>query len=158
MRALTKFGIGILLFVFISHNEIISQNTPSQATHLMSVSEGITAPYGVAAFEALKNANILDDIKKKIIYAESITQTVVYAITAANIGMVAKSSLYSPKLKKYHENVHWIEVDKTLYNPIRQGIVILKKAKDNKEVKAFYNFILSEKGKNILKKYGYLIP
>jgi len=120
-----------------------------------------TAPYGVATFEALKNANILDEIKDKIIYGESISQTVAYTTMVADVGIVAKSSLYSSQLKKYHKNVHWIELDKTLYSPINQGMVILKNANDiknYKEVKAFYDFVLSKKGKNILKKFGYQIP
>ena len=117
-----------------------------------------TAPYGEATFEALKNVNVLDDIKDKIIYGESISQTVTYTMMVADVGIVAKSSLYSPKLVNIHENVHWVEVDQTLYSPIKQGMVILKNAKDNKEVKAFYDFVLSKKGKNILKEFGYQIP
>ena len=79
----------------------------------------------------------------------------------ADVGIVAKSSLYSPKLVNIHENVHWVEVDKTLYSPIKQGMVILKNAKalkKHKEVKAFYDFMLSQKGKNILKEFGCQIP
>jgi len=117
-----------------------------------------TAPYGVATVEALKNANILKDIKNKIIYAESISQTVSYTIIAADVGIVAKSSLYSPKLKKFHKSVHWIEVEKSLYTPINQGIVILKRAESDKNVQAFYNFVLSKKGQNILEEFGYTIP
>jgi molybdate transport system substrate-binding protein len=117
-----------------------------------------TAPYGVATVEALRNANILNDITNKLIYAESISQTVSYTMIAADVGIVAKSSLYSPKLIKFHKYVHWIEVDESLYTPINQGIVILKKAKSDKNVKAFYDFILSNKGQNILKDFGYTIP
>ncbi|WP_428026441.1 molybdate ABC transporter substrate-binding protein [Arcobacter sp.] len=117
-----------------------------------------TAPYGKAAIEAMKNANIQDKVTDKYVYAESISQTVTYAITAADMGFIAKSSLYSPKMSKYKEGINWIDVDSKLYTPINQGIVILNNAKENKEVKAFYDFILSEKAKNIFKRYGYLVP
>ena len=92
------------------------------------------------------------------VYAESISQTVSYAITAADIGFIAKSSLYSPKMTKYKENIHWKEVDPKLYDPINQGIVILKNGSNNKEVQAFYDFMLSDKAKEIMKRYGYLVP
>jgi len=115
-----------------------------------------TAPYGRAAFEALRNAKILNQIKSKFIYGESITQTVSYSITAADIGLVAKSSLYSPKMKRYKKGVNWYEVDKKLYTPIKQGIVILKSANKDKDVKAFYNFMLSVDAKKILSHFGYL--
>ena len=117
-----------------------------------------TAPYGKAAVEAMKNANIYDSIKNKFVYAESISQTVSYSITAADMGFIAKSSLYSPKMSRYKEGINWIDVDSKLYTPINQGIVILNNSKENQEVKAFYDFILSQKAKDIFKNFGYLVP
>lgn len=116
-----------------------------------------TAPYGTAATEAIKNAKISDEIEKKFVYAESISQVVTYATTAADIGFIAKSSMYDEKMSKYKENVHWVSVDSSLYTPIDQGIVIINNAVDNAEVKAFYDFILSEKAKKIFVNYGYLV-
>lgn len=115
-----------------------------------------TAPYGVAAAEALKNANIYDEVENKFVYAGSISQAVTYALTAAEIGFVAKSLLYEDKMSKYKENVHWVSVDPALYNPIDQGIVVLKRAENNSEAKAFYDFILSSKAKEIFNNYGYI--
>lgn len=109
-----------------------------------------TAPYGKAAVEAMKNAKIYNDVVGKYVYAESISQTVTYALTATDIGFIAKSSLYSPKMAMYKEGINWTDVDPKLYTPINQGIVILSNAKDNKEVKAFYDFILGEKAKKYL--------
>ena len=116
-----------------------------------------TAPYGTAAVEAIKNAKIPDSIESKFVYAESISQVVTYAITAADVGFIAKSSLYDEKMSKYKENVNWVSVDPTLYTPIKQGIVIINNAKDNAEVKAFYDFILSQNAKKIFTDYGYII-
>ena len=116
-----------------------------------------TAPYGTAAIEALKNANLLEKIENKFVYAESISQAVTYAITAADVGFIAKSSLYDEKMSKYKENINWISIDPKLYTPIDQGIVVLKRAKNNKEAHAFYNFILSKEAKDIFLKFGYLV-
>ncbi|AYJ79190.1 molybdate ABC transporter substrate-binding protein [Aliarcobacter cryaerophilus ATCC 43158] len=116
-----------------------------------------TAPYGTAAIKALKNANLLEKIENKFVYAESISQAVTYAITAADVGFIAKSSLYDEKMSKYKENINWISVDPKLYTPIDQGIVVLKKAQNNKEAHAFYNFILSKEAKDIFLKFGYLV-
>ncbi len=113
-----------------------------------------TAPYGIAAKEMLENIGIYKKIKKKFVYGESISQTVSYAVTAADIGIIAKSSLYSSKMSQYKENINWVSIDTTLYEPIKQGIVILV---DNPEYRAFYDFILSKKAKEILKKYGYIL-
>ena len=124
----------------------------------IAVANPKTAPYGIATVQALKNAGVYEKIKSKFIYGESISQTVSYAVTAADIGFIAKSSLYSPRMSKYKKGINWVEVDPTLYTPISQGIVILKNGKNNSEVDAFYRFILSQKAKEILKKFGYLVP
>lgn len=109
-----------------------------------------TAPYGIATKEALKNAKIYEKIKHKLIYAESISQTVVYTINSADVGFVAKSTLFSKKMA-HHKN--YTEIDKTLYTPISQGVVLLK---DTKPAKEFYEFIFSKEAKNIFKRYGYM--
>lgn len=115
-----------------------------------------TAPYGKAALEAIKNAGILDNVKNKLVYAESISQTVSYTVVAADIGIVAKSSLYSPLMSKYKKDINWADVDTKLYTPINQGIVLLKNGKDVEMAKAFYNFILGEKAKKIFRRFGYI--
>ena len=114
-----------------------------------------TAPYGVATIEALKNAKVYKKIKSKFVYGESIAQTVAYTVTAADIGIVAKSSLYSKTMAAYKEGINWTSVDPSLYAPIKQGIVLIDSGKD---YKAFYDFILSEEAARIFKKYGYITP
>ena len=117
-----------------------------------------TAPYGKAAEEAMKNAGVYESVKKKYIFAESISQTVTYTITAADIGFIAKSALYSPQMAHFKEGIHWADVERALYTPIKQGIVVLKAGENHPEVKAFYDFILSEKAQKIFRDFGYLIP
>lgn len=117
-----------------------------------------TAPYGKATYEALSNAKLLEKVKKKFVYAESISQTVSYTITATQLGFIAKSSLYSDKMSQYKENINWTDVDFKLYTPINQGIIILKSTKHEKEARAFYDFILGDKAKKIFKEFGYLVP
>lgn len=124
----------------------------------IAVANPKTAPYGKAAVEAMKSGGVYESVKKKYVFAESISQTVTYAVTAADIGLIAKSSLYSPKMAKYKEGIHWANVDPKLYTPINQGIVILKNGETKSEVAAFYAFMLSTKAKKILNEYGYLVP
>lgn len=123
----------------------------------IAVANPKTAPYGKAAVEAMKKGGVYESVKEKFVYAESISQVVSYALTAADVGFIAKSSLYSPKMAAYKEGINWASVDSKLYSPIKQGVVILKNGADNSEYRSFYDFILSPKGKEILKKYGYVI-
>lgn len=115
-----------------------------------------TAPYGKATLEAIKNSKLYDKVNKKFVYAESISQTISYTITATDIGFIAKSALYSKQMSMYKDKINYTDVDTKLYTPIKQGIVILKNAKDNADVKAFYTFMLSNDAKGILQRFGYL--
>lgn len=117
-----------------------------------------TAPYGKASIETLKNLKLYKNLKKKFVYAQSISQTITYIMTAVDIGFIAKSSLYSSNMKQYKKGTHWLALDSNLYTPINQGIVILKHAKNNEDAKKFYKFILSEKAREIFKKFGYTLP
>ena len=116
-----------------------------------------TAPYGTAAVEAFKNSGVYEKVEAKLVYGESISQAVQFATTAADVGFVNKSAFYSESMKQYKEGKDWVNVDATLYTPIAQGIVILKQAQNNVEAKAFYDFVLSAKAKQIFKNYGYLV-
>ena len=123
----------------------------------IAVANPKTAPYGTAAVEAMKNANVLDKVESKFVYAESISQAVTYATTAADVGFIAKSSLYDEKMSQYKENINWVSVDPSLYTAIDQGIDVLKNTKEEASAKAFYDFILGEKAKEIFIKFGYLV-
>jgi len=116
-----------------------------------------TAPYGAATVEALKQKGLYETAESKLVYGESISHTVSFAITAADIGFVNASAFYGEKMKQYVEGKDWVKVDPSLYAPINQGIVVLKQAQNNAEAKAFYDFVLSGKAKQIFKNYGYLV-
>ena len=124
----------------------------------IAVANPKTAPYGVAAKAALEKAGLYDTLKPKFVYGESISQTMTYALRAADVGIVAKSALYSPKLAHLQKGKQWVSVDTKYYRPIDQGIVILKQGENSVETAAFYAFIFSKKAEEIFKAYGYMVP
>ena len=113
-----------------------------------------TAPYGKAAMQVLKKTDLLHLVQDKLIYAQSVAQATTYSIIAADIGFVAKSSLFSPHMKRYRKGINWIDIPTSLYTPIKQGIVLLKKSKSARK---FYDFMFSQKTKKILVAYGYTL-
>ena len=54
----------------------------------------------------------------------------------------------------------WIDLPKESYQPIAQGIVVLKHGQQNhpKLAQQFHDFVLSAKSRAILERYGYLLP
>lgn len=111
------------------------------------------APYGSAALQALQYTHLLSKVKTKLVYAQNIAQTVQYALTVADAGFIAKSAIFTPKMKRYREEgKYWLEVDPKFYKPIEQAAALLNK---NKKSIKFYNFIFSDKAKDIFKNAGY---
>ncbi|MBR8462263.1 molybdate ABC transporter substrate-binding protein [Campylobacter sp. faydin G-105] len=124
----------------------------------ISIANPTTAPYGKASIEALKNAQIYDKVEKNIVYTQKISETLSQALSAADVGFIAASALFDTKMSQYKQGINYTFVDPGLYSPIDQGIILLKRAENNAEAKAFYEFILSEKGREIFKKFGYNVP
>ncbi len=124
----------------------------------IAVANPRTAPYGKAAFDTLKKAKILGQIRPKLVFGESIAQTVTYASHAADIGIVAKSALFAPRMSCFKKGINWSDVDPKLYESIDQGVVLVKRARNNSDAKAFYDFILSPEAGKIFEKYGYQLP
>jgi len=124
----------------------------------IAVANPRTAPYGKAAFEALTSSKLLDRVRPKFAYGESIAQTVAYTVHGADIGIIAKSALYAPQMQHYKKGTNWVDIDAALYRPIDQGMVILKSTHHLAEAKALYDFILSSEARAIFERYGYRLP
>ncbi|MBP6342695.1 MAG: molybdate ABC transporter substrate-binding protein [Candidatus Omnitrophica bacterium] len=117
-----------------------------------------TAPYGRQAVNALKHYDLYAQVGKKLVYGESIAQANQFITTkAADVGITAKSVVLAPQLK---DKGQWIDVPKESYEPIAQGVVILKHAERGKmdEANKLVDFISSGEAGEIFKKYGYALP
>ena len=114
------------------------------------------APYGVAALQVLEKQQSAAELKKKLVYGESIAQTAQYISSGSvEAGFNALSIVLSPEMEGKGQ---WIEIDSTLYKPIEQAALLLRHSEDSpkKETsKQFYDFLYSQKAREIFKKYGY---
>ncbi len=119
----------------------------------IAIANPAIAPYGKAAEEALKGKGILDDIKSKIVYGESISQVNTYITTGvAEVGFTTQALIKDPANKT---RLYWQAIDPKTYMPIEQGMVLLKHAGDSADASKFYEYILSPAAKAIFKEYGY---
>ena len=148
-------GSVVLLSNKLNLNDTIENILKNPTIKKIAIANDKTAPYGVAAKQILQNLKLYNKLKSKFIYGESISTTFRYTLNMADIGFIAKSALFSPKLLKYKHQLVWKEIDKSLYTPIQQGVVILQHGKNKKGVKEFYDFLLSKKAKQILNTFGY---
>lgn len=117
------------------------------------------APYGKAAEESLQKAGLLELVRAKAVYGESIAQVNTYITTGVvTVGFTTQSLVKDPANAT---KLYWQAISSKTYAPIQQGIVILKHATDAGNAAAanrFYQYMLSGAAKSILKKYGYIVP
>lgn len=127
--------------------------TDKKITHLVLPNPDL-APYGRAGKEALEKSRLYDVLKNKLINASSISQAHQFVSSGAGEAGFGAFSLIDKKDK----NVSYILVDKSLYSPINQALVLTNHGKDNALAKEFKDFILSPEAKKIFEKYGYVVP
>lgn len=118
----------------------------------IAVANPVTAPYGLAAKQALKRSGVWDHVQKRLVTGNSIQQTWQF-VSSGNVqmGMVAKVQLADPK----YQNTQIIDIPQELYEPIRQELVVLKHSRQPKIAREFAEFILSEKSQNYIVSKGY---
>lgn len=116
------------------------------------------APFGKQSLKAIEFYKVLAEIEPKLVYGESITQVSQYVDSkAADVGFSAKSIVLAPEMVGKGK---WVDIPAESYEPIAQGVVILKHgAETNGEAaRKFYGFVQSAKAREIFAKNGYKLP
>jgi molybdate transport system substrate-binding protein len=116
------------------------------------------APFGKQALKALDYYKVRAAVEPKLVYAENITQVSQYVDSkAADVGFSAKSIVVAPETAGKGK---WVDVPPESYEPIAQGVVILKHGSESngEAARKFYGFVLSEKARAIFAKNGYKLP
>ena len=124
----------------------------------IALADPVTAPYGRQAEAALKASGVHAEVSPKLVYGESLGQVNQFITTmAADAGLTARSIVETPSWKG--KGV-WVEVDRALYKPIDQGLVVLERgARLNPKLsRRLKDYIMGPKGRAILERYGYILP
>ncbi|MEJ1241719.1 molybdate ABC transporter substrate-binding protein [Chryseolinea sp. T2] len=114
------------------------------------------APYGRRAVEAMKQANIYEQVKSRLVFGENISQAAQFVTTgAADAGILALSLALSPPMKSQGK---YYLIPETFHQPLEQAVVILKQAANNADARTFQDFVLSTRGQAILSYFGFSEP
>jgi molybdate transport system substrate-binding protein len=113
------------------------------------------APYGKAAQQALARSGAWSSIQPRAVYGENVQQTLTFAQSGnADVALVALSVAIATPGK-------YLLIDDALHDPLDQEMVLCKGgARGGKpnEGRAFMEFVSSDAGRAIMKKYGFLLP
>jgi molybdate transport system substrate-binding protein len=121
----------------------------------IAVADPHTAPYGRAAVAFLKSEKLFNSIQKKLVYGDNVSQTAQYLLTGSvDLCITAKSTAMTPEVAG---KGRWIELPPDKCPPVDHGMVLLLHAGENsrKAGRAFFDFVLSARGQEILEKAGF---
>jgi molybdate transport system substrate-binding protein len=130
---------------FLSINDLANPNIKK-----ITIPDPSKAIYGIAGTEFLKNSNLEEKIKDKLLVVATVPQAMTYILTnEVDAALVNLTEALASKDKIGG----FIEVDKRYYTPIE--IVAGKLENCNtKECERFLTFLESKTSKDIFKKYG----
>ena len=117
--------------------------------HRIAIANPDHAPYGQAARQALEAARIWETVRPKLVYGDNIRQTLQFAETGnVEVAIVALSLSAQSKGR-------WVLVPEELHQPLDQGMGIIKGTNNEQAARAFSDFVNGQKGREIMKKYGF---
>ena len=99
------------------------------------------APYGLAAYEALKAMGIFEKVQPKFVEGDNIGKTFNFVSQVSKDGKLTSGS-------------GWVVPEK-YYNAIRQDAVLLKNGKNAEAAKEFLEFLKGPEAAKIKEAYGY---
>lgn len=147
------------LIAFSDSDMVLNESTikkflSSNIVSRIAIANPKTAPYGLAAQQAMQKLGIWQGVQQKIIRGENVSQTYQFVASKnAQVGFFAKSQILQVKTT----GQYW-EVPGEYYQPIRQQAVWLLRAKENPAVAKFIQFMKSASAADILvNRYGYAV-
>ena len=150
------YAYGELVIIAVPGVEPAFETMLTEAVHQIALANPRSAPYGIAAMTALRNAGVADSIQHKLVYGQSISHATHFVdARAADIGVTAKSLVAAPGA----QNRNWAPVPESLYTPLAQGVLLVSHDdKDDENARAFFDFMTSDAARSILEQHGYALP
>lgn len=111
-----------------------------------------TAPYGLAARQALQKVRLWDAIEAKRVQSETVRQALQFVQTGnAEAGLVGRAIADVP-------GVRVVAIDPSDYDPIVQALGIPTTSLHRSDAAKFVDFLTGPEGRTILEKAGFTLP
>jgi molybdate transport system substrate-binding protein len=91
-------------------------------------------------------------VRPKLVFGENVQQAVQFVRSGSvDAGIVARSVAEGPDLS-------WELVDDKLYAPVNQMAAIVARTKEPALARTFLEFVSGERGRNVMRQLGFLLP
>ena len=141
----------LVLIVPASQKKVSLKDLPKMKR--IAIGNPQSVPAGRYAKQALTHAKLWDELQAKFILGNSVRQVLDYVVRGeVDCGVVYATDAYQQKTK--------VEICETLsgHKPILYPIALATTGKNAKAGQDFLNFVLSDPGSAVLKKYGFQKP
>lgn len=120
----------------------------------LAIANPKTAPYGAAAMQVLQHLGLWMQVEKRLVYGESIAQTLQF-VRSGNVplGFVALAQVAHAQ----PAGSRWL-VPQTLYDPLRQDAVLLKRGATQNAAREFLAYLRSPAARALIAADGYGLP
>lgn len=159
--SLRVFATGRLV-VWTTRTDVDLTDLGAAALHArvarVALAQPATAPYGRAAQAALEHAGAWDKARAKLVFGDSLTQTVQFVETgAADLGLVALSAVKSPRLAGRGV---WRELSPEEHTGVSldHAVVLTTRGATNPAARRYLDFLASDAARKILLAAGYATP
>jgi len=121
----------------------------------LAIANPLTAPYGVAAREALQASGVWEAVQENLVYGENISQTLHFVASRnAALGLIATSQSQDVRLPE--PSCSW-PVPPALHGSIEQQAILLARAADNDVAEDFLRYLRSSLAIDIIAAHGYKV-
>lgn len=154
----TPFAVGriVLWSPTLDASKMTLQSLTSPEIKHIAIANPKHAPYGKRAEEALKAANVWNQVKPKLVYGENISHTAQLVESGnAQVGVLALALVLNPQLAS--KGKYWLIPD-NLHEPLEQGYVLTKRGTNNAAAKAFAVYMNSPESRAVMTRYGFVLP
>jgi molybdate transport system substrate-binding protein len=120
----------------------------------IAIAEPRSVPAGEYAEQVLKKLGIYEKVKAKFVYGNNVRQ-VLAAVESGNAdaGLVYRTdAAISNKVKSV------VAVDEKYHSPIAYPMAVLKQSKNVAAATEFVQYLSSDRAKDVLKKYEFVLP
>lgn len=122
----------------------------------LAIANPLTAPYGHAAKEFLQASGVFDELERRLVYGENISQTLQFVVTGnATLGLISMSQVKGGL--PVAASCSW-NVPSTMHSAIDQQAVLLSRSGNAESARRFMSFLQTAQVSAILENRGYTVP
>lgn len=111
------------------------------------------APYGLAAKQALDKLALWSQIADRVVLAENIQATMLYARERN-----AEAAVVALSLAVVSDGGSYLAIDPALHEPLDQQLVVCGKGDEADAARQFAAFVGSPEGREVMTRYGFVLP